>query len=285
VICHAPWTQAIFGGVIRRHDVPLAFWAHDRMTGRHWSERLARLVVPDLVICNSAYTQGTKAAVYRSVPSAVVHPPVAFVPRGRERRYVRMSLDVPEDAIVVVQASRCEAWKGHMLLFDALTRLQGVPGWRWWVVGGPQRSGEAAFLASLRARVERSGISDRVRWLGQRADVRTLLAAADLHCQPNLEPEPFGIAFVEALAAGLPLVSTDHGGVREIVDPSCGILVPPGDADALSDALRALIEDPSTRRRLSRAAPDRARQLCDPLTQVRRLARALDAMGPLEMAG
>jgi hypothetical protein len=61
--------------------------------------------------------------------------------------------------------------------------------------------------------------------------------------------------------------------------------VPPGDADALSDALRALIEDASARRRLGRAAPDRARQLCDPLTQVRRLACALDAMGPLEMAG
>jgi glycosyltransferase involved in cell wall biosynthesis len=47
-------------------------------------------------------------------------------------------------------------------------------------------------------------IADRVRFAGQRDDVPRLLAAADLHCQPNSSPEPFGVAFVEALAAGLP---------------------------------------------------------------------------------
>ncbi len=72
---------------------------------------------------------------------------------------------------------------------------------------------------------------------------RRLLAAADIHCQPNTGPEPFGITFIEALYAGLPVVTTSIGGALEIVDGSCGMLVEPNDPAALAGALRRLIED------------------------------------------
>ena len=155
----------------------------------------------------------------------------------------------------------------------------------WWLAGGPQRPEEREFMTALRAEAKLAGLNDRIRWLGQRADVPTLFAAADLHCQPNLEPEPFGVAFVEALAAGLPVVSARHGGVVEIVDRSCGQLVAPRDAQALADALRTLVEDDGYRRQLADGAQERARLVSDPLTQVRRLAEALADLGPLELAG
>lgn len=285
VICHAPWSHALFAAIARRHHVPLVFWAHDRMLGRHWTERLAQRTRPDLVICNSQFTAATLPALFPGIRSTVIHPPVTLSPPARERRHVRMSLETPESTVVIVQASRCEEWKGHRLLLEALARLADVPGWAWWVAGGPQRDEERAFLAALRDEAAGSRINDRIRWLGQRADVPTLLAAADLHCQANLDPEPFGIAFVEALAAGLPVVSIDHGGVTEIVDSSCGVLVPPRDPRALADTLRTLVEDGEARHRLSSSAHERARQLCDPLTQIGRLSEALSSLGPLEMAG
>ena len=234
VICHAPWAQAIFGSVVRRHRVPLAFWAHDRMNGRHWTERLARHVRPQLVIANSTFTARTQAALYPGLPSAVVYPPARAVAPTRSRRHVRMSLGTPQDHVVIVQASRCEAWKGHHLLLEALAHVRTIPGWTWWIVGGAQRPDEAAYVAELRDAAHRYGIADRIAWLGQRPDVATLLAAADVYCQANVQPEPFGLAFVEALAAGLPVVSVRHGGVMEIVDDSCARLVPPGDVDALA---------------------------------------------------
>lgn len=285
VICHAPWSQAIFGGVALRTGTPLVFWAHDRMTGRHWTERIARHVRPHLVICNSRFTDGTRPALYPGIRSVVVHPPVPAVRPGRERRYVRMSLDTPDQAVVIIQASRCEAWKGHRVVLEALARLKDVPDWMWWLAGGAQRPEEAAFMTSLRQRADQAGISDRIRWLGQRADVPTLLGAADIHCQANIEPEPFGIAFVEALSAGLPVVAADHGGVSEIIDPSCGVLVPRCDPSALASALRSLITCAPRRQALTAGAPARAMALSDPLTQVRRLADALVSTPPLEMAG
>lgn len=287
VVCHAPWAQAIFGGVARRAEVPLVFWAHDVMTGRHWTERLARRIVPDLVICNSEYTAGTLPRLYPAAPCAVVYAPVDVAPAidnadaDADRRRVRASLDTPDAAVVIVQASRSEAWKGHALLVEALALLRDVPEWTWWQVGGAQRPAEAAFLRGIQAQAEHAGIGARVRWAGQRADVPRLLAAADIHCQANLSPEPFGIAFVEALASGLPVVTTDLGGAREIVDATCGVLVKPADASALAGALRQLILDAPGRARLAAAAPARARRLCDPGRQLQRLASVLEQMSPV----
>jgi glycosyltransferase involved in cell wall biosynthesis len=119
-----------------------------------------------------------------------------------------------------------------------------------------------------------------VRWLGERQDVPQLLAAADVHCQVNARPEPFGIAYVEALAAGLPVVAARSGGAPEIVDASCGILVPPGDSEALAGALERLIAERPFRAALAAGAPARARLLCDPARQMMRLADALSAMAP-----
>ena len=67
-----------------------------------------------------------------------------------------------------------------------------------------------------------------MRFLGERRDVAACMRAADIHCQPNTAPEPFGLAFVEALYAGLPVVTTALGGALEILTDACGVLVPAG---------------------------------------------------------
>jgi len=278
VVCHAPWAQGIFGRVALDAGVPLVFWAHDTMSGRHWTERLARLAVPDLAIANSTYTAQSLPRLYPNVPSSVIYAPV-FLPEPSEaledRTDIRRSLETSETAVVIVTASRAEAWKGHLLLVDALAELEDVPGWVWWQVGGAQRPAESRFLQQVQRAAADRRIADRVRWLGERRDVPRLLAAADVHCQPNLAPEPFGVAFVEALAAGLPVVTADLGGAREIVDERCGVLVPPNDRAALASALRRLVLDSALRQALASEGPARARRLCDPASQLQRLDATL----------
>ena len=114
-------------------------------------------------------------------------------------------------------------------------------------------------------------IADRVKFLGHRSDVAHLLDAADIYCQPNLEPDAFGISFIEALGARLPVITTALGGALEIVDQSCGALVKPNDPAALADALARLVDDAAERRRLGAAGPARARELCDPAAALRHL--------------
>jgi glycosyltransferase involved in cell wall biosynthesis len=161
-----------------------------------------------------------------------------------------------------------------------LAALRDLPDWVCWQVGGAQRPVDTAYVDSLQALASRLRLDDRVRFVGERTDVPRLLAAADIHCQPNTSPEPFGIAFIEALAAGLPVVTSAIGGAIEIVDDSCGRLVPANDPIALSAALRDLAADPAERARLGEAGRVRAHQLCNPTGQIKRLHTTL-----VDMAG
>jgi glycosyltransferase involved in cell wall biosynthesis len=175
--------------------------------------------------------------------------------------------------------SRMEPWKGHRALLGALARLAPIPGWTCWIVGGPQSPAEGAYERQLRDVARVHGLEARVRFTGHRQDVSEILGASDVFCQPNVEPEPYGMAFVEALHAGLPVVTSAIGGALEIVTGECGVLVRPGDEAALSGALSALITDPTVRDRLGRGARARLTQLGDLASSMRRLQQVLMAAG------
>jgi glycosyltransferase involved in cell wall biosynthesis len=228
-----------------------------------------------MVICNSRYTRSTVAEMYPHTRAEVVYNPLvtseSSLSHDERRKTARAALKTPEDVVVIVQVSRMEPWKGHALHLKALESLKDCPGWICWQVGGAQTASERRYLEKLKRLADGLGLAERVRFLGQRADVLALLAAADIHCQPNTGPEPFGNSFVEALAARLPVVTTATGGALEIVDDSCGLLVPNGDVRALAEALRKLIQDRALRLELGARGPARARKLCDVTTQMRRL--------------
>jgi glycosyltransferase involved in cell wall biosynthesis len=127
----------------------------------------------------------------------------------------------------------------------------------------------------LRQKAEQLGIARRVRFLGERRDVPALMTAADVLCQMNEGPEPFGIVFAEALLSGIPVVTADLGGAPEIVSDACGRLVRAGDLEALGETLRSLVENPQLRGRLGAAGPDHARSKCAPSVVLPQIARAL----------
>jgi glycosyltransferase involved in cell wall biosynthesis len=184
------------------------------------------------------------------------------------RPEVRAELQTTMDAVVIVQVSRMEAWKGQASLLEALGRLRERRDWTCWIAGGAQTAAEASYAASLKTLAASLGIADRVRFLGERADVPRILAAADIFCQPNKSSEGFSIVFMEAFLASLPIVTTAIGGAVEMVNDSCGVLLPMDDTDALTESLRTLIEDPRLREALGDAGRKRVYDLCDPQTQI-----------------
>lgn len=284
VVCHGGWPHAICAPVARRAGKRLVFWLHDLAGGTHWVERQAARTTPELALAGSHCAAETLTRLFPAAPRAVLHPPV--VPRGVDRHEaragVRSELAVPAEAVVIVMASRLDPIKGHARLIDALGRLKDRPGWACWVAGGAQRPLEIAYLNDLEQQAREAGLGERVRFLGHRGDVPRLLAAADVLCQPNLRPESFGLAFIEAMDAALPVVTTRLGAAAEVVDDSCGILVPPDDPEALAGALAALLDDPALRLRLGSAGPARARALCDPAAALARLEALLRGILPAD---
>ena len=281
VVNHCCWPQMLCGPPARRAGKPVVYWMHEMIPeDRYWLTRGAARSVPDLVLVHSHCTAATLPRIYPNVWSEILRYPVQARPvsRPEARASVRAELGTPDSEVVIVTACRLEEWKGHSLLLKGLGRLRDKPGWTSWVAGGVQRPHEQVYLDELRALAQAEGIDHRVQFIGHRSDMPRLLAAADIHCQPNITPEPFGIAFIEALYAGLPVVSTRMGGAVEIVTDSCGVLVPPADPDALAAALSTLIDDPASRRSLGDGGPARAAEMCAPsvvLTELERLLRDL----------
>jgi glycosyltransferase involved in cell wall biosynthesis len=278
VICHEAWPQALFGSTVKSAGVPLIFWQHLATEGRHWIERWAAFKVPSSAICPSNFVGSKVKNIYPSLCAEVIYYPIApltTTERADSRVALRAELGIDGESVVVIQACRMEPWKGQSQCLQALATLRDLPGWVCLQVGGPQRPSENDYFESLKKKAIQLGIGNRVHFLGQRQDVPKLLAAADIYCQPNTGLEGLPIVFGEALYAGLPIVSSMLGGFWELVDESCGILVPPNDLSSLSAALRRLIEDLELRRNLASNAPARAKNYFDPASQIVKLGSAV----------
>jgi glycosyltransferase involved in cell wall biosynthesis len=249
------------------------------LSGRPWTERWARLTRPGLVIANSAFTAETTARVYPGVPLEIVHPPVEL-PAHRisavNRQLLRESFGASPSSLVILQAGRFEKLKGQHLLLDALSRLDPHLPWLLWIAGEAQRPLETALREQLERRAQALGIRHRIAFLGHVSDMPQLMQCADTYCQPNMSPEAFGLTFIEALHAHLPILSTNIGGAKEILEPGWGMLSQPH-PEAIAAGLHRLLTSPNLREALAEAGPSRARHLCDPRAQLESFAAAFDA--------
>ena len=242
---------ALAGAMARK---PVVWHLRDILDEHHFSRANVRAVIAaanwraERVVANSRATAdafvaaGGKRALVTVVHNGI--DPAPFDALGPDTcRAVRVELGIPADAYVVGCFSRLHPWKGQTVLLDAVARMPGVHAL---VVGGALFSGEAPYEAELRARAALPAFAGRVHMLGARDDVPRLIAACDVVVHASVLAEPFGRVLVEAMLAGRPVVATDAGGVPEVVtDGETGVLVPPGDARALGEALDALRREPA----------------------------------------
>lgn len=283
VLAHSPWVLAVAGRAIVSSGARCALWLHNPPGPRRWPDGWALRRYAETVIANSRYT--AEASESRVAVAGWVYPPVPPPPESSaaRRAETRSQLGASDADVVILQASRIEPWKGLREHLIALANLNGLPQWVLWIAGAPQRRSERAFFDQLRVEAASHGIADRVRFLGHRTDMSDLMAAADIYCQPNTEPEPFGVAFVEAMWARRPVVTTTAGGLAaEIVDGSsgpAGVVVPTHDEPALVAALRELVLSRELRERLGAAGFVTAARLCDPVRQVEQLVALLAPSG------
>jgi len=213
---------------------PLVGTFHMTADSRRWyrvfgplcRKALARLEVR-IAVSEEArrYVAASCPGDYAVVPNGVA--PVSSRTAGAPR-------DTPPHVLFV---GRPEPRKGLPVLLDAFASVDGS------------------------ARLDLVGPSgdfgDRVAAHGRVDDARraALLREAAVLCAPSLRAESFGVILVEAMAAGVPVVASDLPAYRAVLPPECGVLVPPGDAQALSTALSGLLADRGLRARMSAAGP------------------------------
>lgn len=219
---------------------PLIWHLHDILSTDHFGAgqikltiRLAnsfatRVIVPSKAAADAFAAAGGKESLLRVVPNGLDDVHGGAKPLAREA----YGLDLP---VVFGVFSRLAPWKGQAV---ALRALQAVPE-AGCIIAGGALFGEDEYARSLVALAAKLGVTDRVRFLGHRDDVPTLMRSVDAVVHPSTEPEPFGRTLVEAMLARRPVIAADAGAVPDILDGGrVGMLFPPGDHDALAACLR-----------------------------------------------
>jgi glycosyltransferase involved in cell wall biosynthesis len=208
----------------------------------------------------------------------------AFTPAAAATRAAaRARLGLPDGAYVVGTVGRLNWAKDHALLVDAFARLRGIgPGARLVLVG------EGELRRDLEARILRAGLSEAVLLTGDRSDVAALLPAFDVFAMTSAT-EGYSIALLEAAAAGLPVVASDVGGNREIVQHGVtGIVVASRTPDAFARAMAELAAAPEHRERMglrARAWVERHGSVAGMLDEYRALYSPGRALGAVRSAG
>lgn len=187
---------------------------------------------------------------------------------------LRRRLGWRPDAQIVGMLGRLVRWKGGDAFAEAAFMIaQSNPMAHFVVAGDPILDSERNFSGELQSRVQASGLSARFRLLPFQDDVFALLRNYDILVQPSMEPDPFPLSVIEALACGIPVVAFDHGGVSEIVeDGRSGRLVPPGDVEGLARACLELLDDRVALHQYARAAKTAASRfdaakMCEDIAQ------------------
>jgi glycosyltransferase involved in cell wall biosynthesis len=228
-----------------------AFAAHTGLASRlyRWADRLVRpLTTVTVCVAEQQRAIGLAAGTCDAEHTVVIPNAVeaATAPRA----------DANGRRPVVVAVGRLKAPKDFLTLVRALVQLPRGSCEALLVGDGPDRP-------TLEEEIKALGLSEHVHLAGERHDVPELLAAADVFVLPS-RSEGMPVSVLEAMAAGLPVVASRVGGVPELVaDERTGILVEPGDADALAAALVRLVGDPGLRRELGGAGRARVEERFD----------------------
>jgi len=212
--------------------------------------------VPAFVIANS---QSTLDQLHLAVakPGAVV--PSGVDPQG-EVVYDGIASGIPpvaSDTLVtgplrIAIVGRLAGWKGQHIFLEAASKLVEAGIDAQFLIAGTAMFGEDSYVAELHSQVDRLGLQGKVQFLGHVDPIEAFLPTVSILVHASTSPEPFGQVVIEGMAAGIPVVATDGGGVKEtVVHGETGLLVPMGNAEALADALRMLIDRPELRAKLS----------------------------------
>jgi glycosyltransferase involved in cell wall biosynthesis len=267
-------TALCLTGVPRRRRWPILEWIVD---GR--VESAADRIIS---VCEASVRLAEARRGFSREKQSVVYPAIAAI-RTPDAAAVKKSREAVAGARgpVIGNISALEYYKGHRFLVEAVALLKPrYPDMVCVIVGG------GAEAEELRRLAEASGVAGNVVFTGfLRGDAAPMISAMDVFVHPTLE-DSFPYVVQEAMALGRPIVATAVGGIPEqIVDGESGRVVPPGDARALADAVRELLDDPARARSFAENAAARRERLFSVGKMIKGVIEALDPTAAARSGG
>lgn len=233
----------------RHNTYPVKDHLPNRVLNRDWTDY--QIVVCDVVRRNLAAQRAFDADRMCSIHNGV--DAAQFRPDPGLRSQMRAAFGYGEQDFVCGIAARLVPAKGHEFLFKAVAAIRtSAPHVRVLVLG------QGDLEQPLRALADGLGIADIVQWAGFREDMAACVQAFDVGAQPSIDCDTSSFSLKEQMAAGIPVIASDYGGLTEILtDGVEGYIVPAGTVTPLADALRRLFKSDADRKRMGAAGRQR----------------------------
>lgn len=252
------WTMAVANQAAGR-PVPLLRTRHNTYSvSANWPNRVLNRSLTDyqIVVCETVRKSLAKHPAFHAERLCSIHNGVdaqRYRPDTEMRQRARAEFGCADTDIVCGIVARLVPAKGHTYLFQAAAAVKDeFPGLRILVLG------QGTLEQELRAQADRLGISSMVRFLGFRSDMHYCVQAFDFGAQPSIDCDTSSFSMKEQMAAGIPIIASDYGGLTEIIDDGVeGFIVPHGTVQPLAEALRKLAANPDLCREMGRKARER----------------------------
>jgi len=243
----------------RKENIPFVTTAHG-FYRKHWGSRVMGLGKRVIVV-------SSPLKEYMKVNFQVAEERLRIIHRGVDFKKESLFFN-SEDSLklrkelagetenLVGMIGRLTPRKGPLFFIESLACLKKKKfPFRALIVG---QAAKEKFFNKLKEKVKENDLMDEVIFTGKRDDVPVLLSALDLLVFPSVEPESFGRVVVEALALGKPVVATDIGGVKDIIEDRVnGRLIKPGDTLSLAEAVRWMLEHKEEAKNLAQRGKDK----------------------------
>ena len=264
---YTPFFQSLIGR-LSRWQMPIVFTEH----GRHFpdSRSAKRVAVNRLLMRRRDRVIGVGASVRRALIAneGITADRVEVIYNGVDlgpfeavrddsvlRREVRNELGLADDERVILQVARLNPLKDHLTAISTIRKLRDYG-----VKARLVLAGEGEERAKIEAAIRETELQGHVTLLGARRDIPRLLSAADAFLLSSIS-EGIPLTLIEAMAAGVPIVSTDVGGIPEVIDHGAtGLLAPARDDGRLAKHLQRTLTDLALRQSIIAAAQDKARE-------------------------
>lgn len=255
------WPAFCFNNIIREQKIPLVTTFHGTYSGnRFFPKRKYNSVMTkgDRVISISKFIDDHVRFYFPDCKSRLVQ-----INRGIDASYfdldsvsqirkekVLSKFSISEKSHVFLLPARITSWKGHMTVLEAAKKiLQKNPSLNFVFLFVGNEDGKQTFSKSLFKKIKKSKIEDKIIFCGNISDMPAVYSIADIIISASLEPEAFGRVSAEASAMTKPIISSNHGGSREIIENEMtGWLVEPANSDELAEKILSVLNLPQEKK-------------------------------------
>lgn len=247
-------TAVVFpGGVVAKLCGKKSIWHVREIIKSKFEKEVVSLIVymfSDVIIANSKAT--SEAICKNQKKNKVVYNAIEFDENGN----VELQ---KHNRIIIGMAGRINRWKGQKLFVDMAARVVKENPNVEFLIAGDVYKGEEQIRIDLKEYIKERKMEQKIKLLGQVKDMNNFYSNIDIFVLPSIQPEPFGLVVIEAMAKKLPVVATNHGGPVEIIeDRKSGFLIDYKDAEEMKNVILELVANDKLRKNIGEYGRERA---------------------------